>query len=196
MTDLRAAAQQALEALEIHSAIKHPQQRHYRDSAIEALRAALAEPDLSRCPNCKGPADNGHDRCIPPNVYWCTKCMTEYFGSNPPKPSEEVQSTHSEECYKWHHECAIAEVESLREELAEAYTEMRKMTEQVESAKPVAWMHTNGVGQVYFRKKPQDKVFNPQPVYLHPKTLTDEDISVLWHQSGEQPFKFARMLLK
>ena len=43
MTDLRAAAQQALEALEIHSAIKHPQQRHYRDSAIEALRAALAE---------------------------------------------------------------------------------------------------------------------------------------------------------
>jgi hypothetical protein len=26
--------------------------------------------------------------------------------------------------------------------------------------------------------------------------LTDEDISVLWHQSGEQPFKFARMLLK
>ena len=26
--------------------------------------------------------------------------------------------------------------------------------------------------------------------------LTDEDISVLWHQSGEQPFKFARMLVK
>jgi hypothetical protein len=26
--------------------------------------------------------------------------------------------------------------------------------------------------------------------------LTDEDISVLWHQSGEQPFKFARMLLR
>lgn len=26
--------------------------------------------------------------------------------------------------------------------------------------------------------------------------ITDEDISDLWHQSGEQPFKFARMLLK
>jgi hypothetical protein len=26
--------------------------------------------------------------------------------------------------------------------------------------------------------------------------LTDEQISALWHQSGEQPFKFARMLLK
>ena len=26
--------------------------------------------------------------------------------------------------------------------------------------------------------------------------LTDEDISVLWHQSGEQPFKFDKMLLK
>lgn len=26
------------------------------------------------------------------------------------------------------------------------------------------------------------------------KPLTDEQISVLWHQSGEQPFKFARMI--
>lgn len=24
--------------------------------------------------------------------------------------------------------------------------------------------------------------------------LTDEEISTLWHQSGEQPFKFARMI--
>jgi hypothetical protein len=48
MTDqLRQAAQQALEALEHHSAIKHPQQIHYRDTAIAALKAALeqqAEP--------------------------------------------------------------------------------------------------------------------------------------------------------
>jgi hypothetical protein len=34
----------ALEALENHTAIKHPQQRGYRDDAIAALRAALAEP--------------------------------------------------------------------------------------------------------------------------------------------------------
>ena len=34
--------------------------------------------------------------------------------------------------------------------------------------KPVAWMHTSAVGTVYFRKKPHDKVFNPQPVYLAP----------------------------
>jgi len=26
---------------------------------------------------------------------------------------------------------------------------------------PVAWMMTNAVGKPYFRKKPQDKVFNP-----------------------------------
>jgi hypothetical protein len=26
--------------------------------------------------------------------------------------------------------------------------------------------------------------------------LTDEQISDLWHQSGEQPFKFAKMLLR
>ena len=30
--------------------------------------------DLSKCPNCGGPADNGHDRCYPPNPYYCTKC--------------------------------------------------------------------------------------------------------------------------
>lgn len=32
------------------------------------------EPDLSKCPGCGGPADNGHDRCMPPNPYYCTKC--------------------------------------------------------------------------------------------------------------------------
>ena len=31
------------------------------------------------CPNCGGPADNGNDRCVPPNAYNCTKC-TEAVG--------------------------------------------------------------------------------------------------------------------
>ena len=48
---------------------------------------------------------------------------------------------------------------------------------------PVAWMHTTGTGHVYFRKKPQDKVFNPQPVYTSPKRewvgLTDDEINIL-----------------
>ena len=48
---------------------------------------------------------------------------------------------------------------------------------QVEQ-EPVAWMHTNAAGDRYFRKKPHDKVFNPQPVYTHPQPkrepLTDE----------------------
>ena len=43
-TKQQAAMQQALDALEHHTAIKHPQQRCYRDDAIEALREALAEP--------------------------------------------------------------------------------------------------------------------------------------------------------
>jgi len=33
---------------------------------------------------------------------------------------------------------------------------------------PVAWMHTTAAGLVYFRKKPQDKVFSPQAVYTAP----------------------------
>jgi len=44
---------------------------------IDALERRLAEPDLSRCPQCNGPADNGHDRSIPPSPYLCTKCMAE-----------------------------------------------------------------------------------------------------------------------
>lgn len=36
--------------------------------------SAPAAPDLNACPNCGGPADNGHDRCYPPSPYWCTKC--------------------------------------------------------------------------------------------------------------------------
>jgi hypothetical protein len=32
-------------------------------------------PDLSKCPNCGGEADNGHDRSYPPVAYFCSKCM-------------------------------------------------------------------------------------------------------------------------
>ena len=53
-------------------------------------------------------------------------------------------------------EAGIKAIIALRAALAES----EKLSE------PVAWMHTNGVGHVYFRKKPQDKVFNPRPVYL------------------------------
>ncbi|MGW8177865.1 MAG: hypothetical protein ACWGQW_03610 [bacterium] len=31
--------------------------------------------DLNKCPECGGPADNGHDRCVPPNPYECSCCM-------------------------------------------------------------------------------------------------------------------------
>jgi hypothetical protein len=41
-------------------------------------------------------------------------------------------------------------------------------------------MHLSAVGNVYFRKKPQDAVFNPQPLYTAPPKkqwvgLTDEE---------------------
>ena len=55
-----------------------------------------------------------------------------------------------------HDPMRLAAIDALRAALAES----EKLSE------PVAWMHTNGVGHVYFRKKPQDKVFNPRPVYL------------------------------
>ena len=53
---------------------------------------------------------------------------------------------------------------------------------------PVAWMHTTGTGHVYFRKKPQDKVFNPQPVFTAPQKkpwveLTDEEIYATYDEA-------------
>jgi len=38
----------ALDALENHTAIKHPQQIHYRDKAITAIKEALAQPELCK----------------------------------------------------------------------------------------------------------------------------------------------------
>jgi len=95
MTDLRTAAQRALEAMKsfqstfslyegefdaeiaaLKAALVEDAMQKFTDVNQE-LEAALAEPDLSRCPQCGGPADNGHDRCIPPNSYFCTKCMAE-----------------------------------------------------------------------------------------------------------------------
>lgn len=46
--------------------------RHLWDQAQEQ-----AEPDISLCPQCNGPADNGFDRSFPPSPYLCTKCMAE-----------------------------------------------------------------------------------------------------------------------
>ena len=52
------------------------------DSSFEHERACsevdetedMDAQDLSKCPKCGGPADNGHDHCIPPSPYYCTKC--------------------------------------------------------------------------------------------------------------------------
>lgn len=95
MTTLRTAVQQALEALEKYRQMMFAEagcRWGAGDAVITALRAALAQQDEPkgggnlpppwRCPQCNGPADNGHDRSIPPNPYLCTKCMAEM-----PQPS-------------------------------------------------------------------------------------------------------------
>ena len=70
-----ALLRQALEALEVYAEYD-PEGWGVADNAIAALRERLAETanDLTRCPNCGGPADNGHDREVPPSPYWCSKC--------------------------------------------------------------------------------------------------------------------------
>jgi 16S rRNA U516 pseudouridylate synthase RsuA-like enzyme len=58
----------------------------------------------------------------------------------------------------------------LRQALVDADdTSQERVDEKAKrEQEPVAWMHTTGTGHRYFRKKPQDKVFNPQPVFTTP----------------------------
>jgi hypothetical protein len=61
------AMRQALDALENHTAIKHPQQTHYRDAAIGALRAAIEQYDqtsLELCEECGWKALIPGDGCL------------------------------------------------------------------------------------------------------------------------------------
>ena len=49
---------------------------HKQAKRIKELEDVLcAANNLDKCPVCGGPADNGHDRCVPPTPYYCTKCM-------------------------------------------------------------------------------------------------------------------------
>lgn len=47
-----------------------------QDNVDNSSGSDTPEPkvDLNVCPGCGGPADNGHDRCVPPNVYFCSRC--------------------------------------------------------------------------------------------------------------------------
>jgi hypothetical protein len=79
----------------------------------------------------------------------------------------------------------IPTLAAFAEELRRVNQENQALRQALEpEQEPVAWMHTTGTGHVYFRKKPQDKVFNPQPVYTAPPKrewvgLTDGEIDIL-----------------
>jgi hypothetical protein len=60
-------------------------------------------------------------------------------------------------------------------------------------------MHTNGVGHRYFRLKPQDKVFNPVPLYTHPprrewQGLTEEERRHIYATTEEFGHEIARAI--
>ena len=46
-----------------------------QNDELDRKLAEMERADLSRCPQCGGIADNGHDRQLPPNPYWCTRCV-------------------------------------------------------------------------------------------------------------------------
>lgn len=52
--------------------------------------------DLSKCPQCGGLADNGHDRCYPPSPYWCSKCMAKEAAPVVIRPGQVWRSIHDD----------------------------------------------------------------------------------------------------
>lgn len=114
MTD-REVMQMALEALEnaqanfgeywpevvaaMREAQKHQQQ------ALQRMADNARELGLDYEPQQEPVA--GLKQCLHP---WCD-CPDECV-----KPQQEAQATHSADCYRWHHQCAIAEVERLRKQ--------------------------------------------------------------------------------
>jgi hypothetical protein len=46
------------------------------DIEVDPTKPKPPESSLDTCPRCGGVADNGHDRSLPPNPYYCTKCTT------------------------------------------------------------------------------------------------------------------------
>ena len=70
------------------------------------------------------------------------------------------------------------------------------------SQKPVAWMHTNAIGHVYFRKNPQDKTLNPVPLYTSPQPrkpwvrLSTDEIYDMYNEprSDAEMVEFARAI--
>ena len=126
---LRDAAQQALGALYIaqddcvHGEMAEPSPIF--GDAITALEAALAEPEpTNQLPPMPEPVawqviDRlGKERNAPLFAEWQMRSYAQVAIdlAAPPQrqPEPQPQSTHSADCYKWHHKCAIAEVERLR----------------------------------------------------------------------------------
>ncbi|MCK5560132.1 MAG: hypothetical protein KAJ51_06045, partial [Thermoplasmata archaeon] len=62
-------------------------------TAHEDPSRTTVEADISKCPACGGPADNGYDREVPPNPYHCTKC-NEADLPDRPDPIEPDQRDH------------------------------------------------------------------------------------------------------
>ena len=104
MTSLRQAAQQALEFWDGTFGWSPGEAPR-----VDRLRAALAEPQ--ECPNCASlEAQNTElDKRL---AELERKPLTAAIRAALAEP----QSTHSDDCYQWHHQCAIALVQRLRKE--------------------------------------------------------------------------------
>jgi hypothetical protein len=73
----------ALEALENHTAIKHPQQIYYRDKAITAIKEALAQPEQDgKCKYCTDGCPACDARKLPPQRTWVGLTDEDFYGQS------------------------------------------------------------------------------------------------------------------
>jgi hypothetical protein len=77
------------------------------------------EPSAMICPGCNGDADNGHDRCDPPNPYYCTKCEANQQAAG------DVD--------------LVAEMDKLHEQLRGSFAETGRLREAICKACGITW---------------------------------------------------------
>ena len=71
---------------------------------IVSMTTEPPEDNITVCPKCGGPADQGFDRCIPPSPYYCSKCDPPGCHTCGHRPAEYYAKTREMLCTQCHPE--------------------------------------------------------------------------------------------
>jgi hypothetical protein len=189
------AMKQALDALENHTAIKHPQQMHYWESAVDALRQAIEQAEkivASNYPNSHQP------------VAWIKEQELAYMSAAAgigetqwktnlglkPEPGDVPLYSKPVSIYT-----TPIPPHTRSEKLREAgYTRRPKEWSKEDKPEPVAWREIMGKWKTHYYDYNEDG--RGEPLYAAPREwigLTDEERKLIIHEWRHQEGKAAQL---